>query len=194
MNQLNLSGYFLIAGFVVVILASFAGPPGLFQEPDGQKRIVIIENHQTRWLTSNILFGLAGVATAAGLILFSIYIQSEVNSLLNWLAAISYSLGTLLWLIFLYNRTVNPAQLFEDYAFTPSTIALFGLLIGSLLLYGVVYYQVGYPGWLAFGTIGLTVLIGSLAVFFPGRFFASFPPQILYAFTLAAGIVFLGQS
>lgn len=193
MNQLNLPGYLLIAGFVVVLLATFAGPPGLFQEPDSEKRLEIIETYQSRWVASNVLFVLGGLATAAGLILFTIYAQGEVNSLLNWLAALSYSLGTVLWIIFLYNRTVNPAQLFEDYAFTPGTIALIGLLIGGLLLYGIVYIQAGYPGWLGFGTVGLTVLIGALALFFPSRFFASFPPQVLYLFTLAAGIVFLRQ-
>ena len=139
------------------------------------------------------MFVLGGLATVARLILFTIYVQGEVNSLLNWLAALSYSLGTVLWIIFLYNRTINPAQLFEDYVFTPSTIALIGLLLGGLLLYGIVFIQADYPGWLGFGTVGLSVLIGAPALIFPGRFFASFPPQVLYLFTLAAGIVFLRQ-
>lgn len=191
MNQLNLAGILTIAGFLLIILASIASPPRLFQEPDIQKQIEILEDHSTRWLGSNILFGLGGVVTAAGLILFSIMVQAEVNSILNWLAALFYSLGTLLWIIFLYNRTVNPAQLFENYGFSPSTIALIGLLLSSLLLYGIVYIQAGYPNWMGFGTISLTVLIGILALVFPARFFASFPPQVLYFFTLAAGIVFL---
>ena len=194
MDPLKMSGYLLIAGFAAILLASFAGPPRLYQEADIQKQLLTIADHQARWLISNILFGLGGFVTAVGLIVFSLYIQSEVNSLLNWLAALSYSLGTLLYIIFLYNRTVNPAQLFENYAFTPGTIVLFGSLVTGLLLYGIVYFQAGYPGWLAFGTIGLTVLIGTFALIFPGRFFASFPPQVLYIFSLAAGIVFLRQS
>lgn len=191
--QQNLSGYLLIAGFAMVLLASFAGPPGLFQEPESEKRLEIIETHQSRWIASNVLFVLGALATAAGLILFSLSIQGDVNSLLNWLAVLFYGLGTVLWIIFLFNRTINPAQLFENYVFTPSTIALVGLLVGGLLLYGILYIQAGYPGWLGFGTVGLTVVIGALALFFPGRFFASFPPQALYLFTLAAGIVFLRQ-
>jgi hypothetical protein len=191
MDQLNLAGILTIAGFLLIILASIAGPPRLYQEPDVQKQIEILEDHSTRWVISNIMFGLGGVVTAAGLILFSILVQGQVNTILNWLAALCYSLGTLLWILFLYNRTVNPSQLFENYSFSPSTIALIGLLLSSLLLYGIVYIQAGYPGWLGFGTISLTVLIGILALVFPARFFASFPPQILYFFTLAAGIVFL---
>ena len=193
MIQPNLSGYMLIAGFVLVLLATFAGPPRLYQEPSSEKRLEIIEDHQSRWIASNVLFVLAALVTAAGLILFSIYAQGEVNSALNWLAALAYGLGTTLWIIFLYNRTVDPAQLFEDYVFTPSTIALFGLLIGGLLLYGILYLQAGYPGWLGIGSVALTVMIGALALFFPSRFFASFPPQTLYLLTLAAGIVFLKQ-
>lgn len=193
MDQLNLAGVLLIAGFGLIILASIASPPRLYQESDSKKRVEIIETHQSLWMASNVLFGLAALATVAGLILFSISVQGEVNSLLNWLAALSYGLGTALWIIFLYNRTVNPAELFGDYDFTAGTYALIGLLLGGLLLYGIVYIQAGYPGWLSFGTVGLTVLIGVLALVFPSRFFASFPPQVLYLFTLAAGIVFLWQ-
>lgn len=191
MNQLNLAGILTIAGFLLIILASIVNPPRLFQEPDIQKQLEILEDHPMRWLVTNVLFGLGGVVTAAGLVLFSILVQGEVNSILNWLAALCYCFGTVLWILFLYNRTVNPSQLFENYSFSPSTIALIGLLLSSLLLYGIVYIQAGYPGWLGFGTISLTVLIGILGLIFPARFFASFPPQILYFFTLAAGIVFL---
>lgn len=191
MNQPNLSGFLLIGGFVLVLLASIASPPRLYQEPDSGQRLQSIEDHQTRWITSNLLFGLAGLATAAGLILFSIYLQNEVSPWLNWLAALTYALGTTAWIIFLVQRAIDPAQLFEDYTFSPFTIALLGLLLCGLLLYGILYLQAGYPGWLGFGTAGLTVLIGLLAIVFPDRFFASFPPQALYLFTLAAGIVFL---
>jgi hypothetical protein len=193
MNQLNVAGVSLIAGFILVILASVMGPPRLYQEPDSQIRLKIIEEHPGRWLASNTLFGLGGLATAAGLTLFSSYARGDVSPVLNWLSALAYGLGTVLWLLFLYNRQVNPGQLFENYDFSPFTVALIGLMLVGLLLYGVVYTQAGYPGWLGVGTAGLTVLIGALALFFPSRFFASFPPQVLYFFTLAAGIVMLRQ-
>lgn len=194
MIQSNLSGYLLIVGFVLVLLATFVGPPRLYQESDSQQRLEIIETHQGRWLLSNVLFGLGALATAVGLILFSLNVGGEVSSVMNWSATLAYALGTVLWLLFLFNRTIDPAQLFEDYAFTPGTIALIGLLLVGLLLYGIVYLQAGYAAWLGFSTVGLTVLIGALALLFPNRFFASFPPQTLYFFTLAAGIVFLRQS
>jgi len=193
MIQLNLSAYLLIAGCALVLLATSVGPPRLYQEPDSQKQLENIENHRDRWLLSNLMFGLGGLSTAVGLILFSLYAQREVHPLLNWLAALGYALGTVLWLLFLYNRTIKPGQLFENYAFTPQTIVLIGSLLLGLLIYGIIYLQAGYPGWLGSGTIGLALLIGALAMLFPDRFFASFPPQLLYLFTLAAGIVFLGQ-
>lgn len=193
MDQLKLAGILLVAGFALIIIASFVGPPRLFQEPDSQKRLAIIETYQLLWVASNALFALAALTTAAGLILFSVFVGDEVNLMLNRLAALTYALGTAAWVIFLYNRTINPAQLFENYSFSPLTIALTVLLLTGLLLYGIVYLQAGYPGWLGISTAALTVLIGALALVTPDRFFASFPPQALYLFTLAAGIVFLRQ-
>ncbi|MDX1614606.1 MAG: hypothetical protein R3300_09875 [Candidatus Promineifilaceae bacterium] len=193
MNQLDVAGIGLITGFILTILATVAGPPRLYQESDSQIRLKLIRDYSARWLASNMLFGLGGLATAAGLILFSLYVRGEVSSTINWLAALGYGLSTVLWLVFLYNRQVNPAQLFEEYTFSPFTVALFGLMLIGLLLYGAVYIQVGYPGWLGVGTVGVTALIGALALLFPRGFFASFPPQILYMLTLAAGIVFLGR-
>jgi hypothetical protein len=42
MIQPNLSGYLLVAGFVLVLLATFSGPPRLYQEPSSEKRLEII--------------------------------------------------------------------------------------------------------------------------------------------------------
>lgn len=190
MDQINLAGILLVSGFVLVMIASFSGPPRLYQQADSQAQLQIIRDHPSRWLFSNALFGLAGLLTAAGLILFT---ATSQNSLTSWLAALAYALGTILWIVFLVKRIQDPAQLFENYAFSPFTFALFGLLIIGLLLSGVVYIQADYPAWLGYGTTALVTLIALVAVVIPATFFKWFPPQILYLFTLAAGIVLVGR-
>ena len=191
MNQPAFSGLLLILGFVLIIVASIASPPRLYQESDSRVRLEIIKEHNTRWTTSNVLFALASLVTAAGLILFSYFVREDVNPLLNWLAILAFSLGALAWTIFLYQRQVDPSQLFEDYTFSPLTIALISLALLGLLLYGVIFVQAGYPAWLGYGTVGLTVIIGILAIIFQDQFYANFPPQVFYLITLAAGIVML---
>lgn len=193
MDQIGVAGILLIGGFGLVMIASFAGPPRLFQEADNQVQLEIIEEYPSRWLLSNVFFALAGLVTATGLVLFTASNQGQGSALVSWLAALAYTLGTLLWIIFLANRLKDPAQLFDNYSFSPFTIALFGLLIIGLLLYGIVILQAGYPGWLGYGMAGLAAVIGLVAVVVPGTFFQWFPPQTLYFFTLAAGIVLIRQ-
>jgi hypothetical protein len=193
MDRLTASGILLVAGFVLVLFASFASPPRLYQESDSQIRLEIVKNNKTRWLLSNIFFIIAGVTSAIGLLLFTLQVGGEANSFLNWLAVVTYALGTFLWIIFLYNRHVDPAQLFEDYSFSRFTVALFALLVIGHLLYGIIFIQADYPGWLGYGTVALSTIIGLIAIVLPDKFFASFPPQTFYFLTLAAGILFLRQ-
>lgn len=183
----------LIAGFVFIIVASSIGPPRLYQEPDSKARLEIIANHRTRWTASNLCFAFGGLVTAAGLALFSLQLRGSVSAWLIGPAVAAYTLGAIVWAIFMYQRTVDPSSLFTSYAFSPLTVALLALTVIGLLLYGVVFLQAGYPGWLGVGTIVGMVLIGGAALFFPTRFFESFPPQVLYVFTLVAGIVMLRQ-
>jgi len=193
MDQEQLAGYLLIAGFVSVLVASFVGPPKLYQEPESETRLALIADHPTRWAASNLFFALGGLVTAAGLALFSLQLRGSVSTWLIGLGATAYILGTIVWAIFMVQRTINPASLFTSYAFSPLTVALLGLTVIGLLLYGVIFLQAGYPGWLGVGMIAGMTLIGGPALFFPAQFFKSFPPQILYLFTLIAGIVMLRQ-
>jgi hypothetical protein len=193
MNNLQVAGIALIAGFVLILVATFVGPPRLYQEPDSDTRMQIIADYPTRWAVSNLLFALGGLTTAAGLMLNSLQFRGSVS---GWLIGPStgvYILGAVLWAIFMYQRTVYPASLFTSYAFSPLTIALFGLMVIGLLFYGIIFLQVDYPSWLGIMTIAGMALIGGAALIFPRQFFESFPPQLLYFFTLAAGIVILRQ-
>ena len=67
MNNEQLPAILLILGFVSVLVASVVGPPRLYQEPDVNRQLELIEEHQGTWIISNVFFGLAGVVTAVGL-------------------------------------------------------------------------------------------------------------------------------
>lgn len=191
MNYQQIAGIGLIAGFVFILVASSVGPPRLYQEPDSEARLEIIANHTTRWAASNLIFAVGGLITAAGLALFALQIRGSASLWLIVLGVASYTLGAIVWAIFMYQRTVDPSSLFTSYAFSPPTIALVGLTVIGLVLYGVIFLQAGYPGWLGVGTIAAMVLTGGAALLFPTQFFASFPPQLFYLLTLVAGIVML---
>ncbi|HZD57128.1 MAG TPA: hypothetical protein VE136_10420 [Anaerolineales bacterium] len=193
MKNPQIAGVVLIVGLVLVLVAAFAGPPRLYQDPDSDNRLQIIADYPGRWLASNLFFILAGVVTAVGLGLFSLHLRASISGWITGLAAAGYTLGTIAWMVLMAGRAVNPEPYFRNYTFSPLTVALLWLILVGLLLYGVAFLQAGYPGWLGFGTIAGTGLIGAAALFFPNQFYASFPPQILYLFTLVSGIVMLRQ-
>ena len=189
MNNEQLPAILLILGFVSVLIASSVGPPRLYQEPSVDRQLELVAEYRTAWIVSNVFFGLAGLVTTIGFVLFSLQLRGSGIVWLASIGAIAYAFGTLAYAIFLYRRTVNPSQLFTNYTFSPLTIFLIASLMIGLLLMGVVLLQVGYPGWLGIGTVVGMVLIGGTAVFFPTQFFKSFPPQVLFLFTLMTGIV-----
>lgn len=193
MNLQQYAGISLILGFIFILAASIVGPPRLYQEPESETRLEIIAHYPARWVVSNIFFALGGLITASGLLLFSLQIWGNANAWLISLSAVAYVLGTIAWVIFLYRRTINSSSLFTSYAFSPLTVALIGFIVIGLLLYGIVFLQTGYPGWLGVVTIVGMALIGGAALFFPSQFFASFPPQVIYLVTFVAGIVILRQ-
>lgn len=193
MNMQMLAGVLLILGFVFVLVASIVGPPRLYQEPESEVRLEIIANYPTRWAASNLFFALGALVTAGGLALIALQLRGSVSPWLLGLGAAAYLLGAIVWAIFMFQRTVNPASLFTSYAFSPLTVALVWLSVTGLLLYGILFLQAGYPGWLGVGTIAGMALIGGAALLFPAQFFASFPPQVFYVFTFVAGIVIWRQ-
>lgn len=193
MNGQILSAILLILGFVCVLAASFIGPPKLYQEPSIDQQLQLIADHTRAWAASNALFALGGLVTAAGLVLFSAQQWQDGSKLLLAIGAVAYLIGAAGYAFFLYQRTVDPASLFGDYSFSPLTAVLLGSLVIGLLLYGVAFWQAGYPAWLSIVTIAGMVLIGVAALFSPAQFFKFFPPQALFLFTFVAGIVMWRQ-
>ena len=189
MTILKLSALGLILGFLGMFFASVVGPPRLYLEPDPEERLRLIDAFRLRWLFSNALFALGGLLTALGMFALSWHFRDIITTWINIGAAATFFGGAFLWIRLVFDRQMNPARYFLNYSFQLSSAVMLGLSLSGLLLYGVVFLQVGFPIWLGYLTIGGPVLIGALAVAFPAQFFASFPPQVLYLFTLMVGIV-----
>ncbi len=63
---MDTSAILLIAGFTVLMVAWLLGPKGIYQTPDLQRRVQIIEESKTRWNIAQSLIGLWLLLTAAG--------------------------------------------------------------------------------------------------------------------------------
>lgn len=187
------AGSLLIAGFVLVLLASTPLNANLYREKDPQQRIAIIEQSLTGWRVSNVFWALAALLTATGLVLLSVHFQGRVTPWILVPAAFVSGLGAIAWTVFAYRRSVAYAAYFRQYSFSPLTVALIALTVVGLLLYGIAFVQAGYPLWLGLGLSLSMLLTGGLALIMPGRFFANFPPQFFYLLTLMAGIVLIGS-
>ncbi|HEU0292176.1 MAG TPA: hypothetical protein VFR47_05540 [Anaerolineales bacterium] len=193
MNTQQIPAILLILGFVLILVATIIQPPGLYKEKESNRQLELISNHSARWIFSNLFYALAALVTAGGLTLFSLQFRGSENMWLAGAGSAAYILGAIVYAIFLCRRTIDPASIFMDYRFSPLTAILLGSLVIGLLLYGMLFLQVGYPRWLGLSLIAGMLLTGGAALFFPEPFFKSFPVQALYLFTLVTGIVMLMQ-
>lgn len=185
----HLPALLCILGFISVLAASSIGPRRLYQEPDVNRQLELVAEQQTAWIASNVFFALAGLLTAAGLVLFAGQLRESGHAGVAIVGSAAFALGSAAYAIFLYRRTVDPAALFASYSFSPLTVFTLASLVLGLLLMGVSFLQAGYPAWLGIVTIAGMFLVGGMAMFFPTQFFDNFPPQALFLFTLVAGIV-----
>lgn len=182
-----------ISGFVFVLIASVAMTSDLYREKEAAVRLEIIAQNRRGWFVSNLFWALAAIVTGIGFLFITYHHKDTLNIWLMAAASLAYLIGVVGWVIFAYLRTINPVPFFENYTFSPVTYVLFWGIVSGLLLYGIVFWQVGYPIWLAIFMIIFTVTLGGLALWFPAKFYANFPPQILYLLTLIAGIVIWRQ-
>lgn len=191
MSPLRGSGVAMVAGFVLVVVASSVGPGRVYAESDPGARLGIIAENQARWILSNALFALGGLVTAAGLFILVLGLGRGVRSPVLALASIAYGLGSLAWAAYLFQRTTDPA----GYLYVepmPLFLAAFAVLtLIGLFLFGVGWLGLPQSRWPGFLTAGGAGLIALAWILFPARFYAGFPPQVLYLFTLMAGIALI---
>ena len=109
MDLQNLAAILFITGFVLVVIASIAGPSKVYQVQDAEARIEIVAQNRKGWFASNLFWALAGIVTGVGFLLLSLHLRDSVPIALNGLAAVSYLAGAAAWAYFVIQRQ-SPAD------------------------------------------------------------------------------------
>ena len=189
MNTQNAAGYLLVAGFVLIIVASFVITSRVYETRDTEERLSIIADNQGGWKASNIIWMLASLTTGAGVFYLARDLRGTVNDVLLISGAGIFCLGAVSWAIFLYQRMVDPVNFFKQATLPPLLFVYVWATTIGLLLLGLVFLQTGYSSWFGYLTLGLMGLVGVGLIFFRSDMIASFPPQMFYLITLIAGIL-----
>jgi hypothetical protein len=193
MGLIRTSGIALIAGFVLVILASIVGPNEVYTAPDNDARMEVIRQNQGRWTATNLVWIVASLVTGAGVVLLALGLRESQSPWLLYAGAAAFSLATIAWSVWLYQRTIDPAG--NLYTNPPALLSLVFLwaTLAALALLGAAFLQGSFPNWpgyMLLAAVGL-LLVGLIVAF--DAFYASFPPQIFYLLTLIVGIVAMRQ-
>jgi hypothetical protein len=172
---------FLIAAFLPI---SFR----VFPEPSAARKLDALTSSPTAWFAAQIFFGLGALVTVLGVGLAAYGFRAQPFGGLAQASVAVLTLGTLLWVWHLGERTVDPAAFANGALSVWPLLLYFGLTEAGLALFGVALLGSGLPAWLGW------VVIGSMALFFAiVVIFRDIPPFVFYAITLLVGIVLYGR-
>lgn len=188
-----LAGILLIAGFVLVLIASFVGPNKVYTAPDSQTRLEIITQNKGRWTATNVIWAVGSLLTAAGFIFLALALRTSQNPWLLYAGSVAVIVGMVAWAIYLYQRIGDPAGNLYTTPPAPLSLIFAWATLAGLALYGVVFLQGSYPNWLGYTLLVAMGLLTAGLVFAFDVVYASFPPQFFSLLTMVIGIVSLLQ-
>ena len=191
MGYQKLAGLLLIAGFVLVMIATFIGPNDVYRAPDNETRLEIIAQNRGRWMATNLVWAVASLVTAGGLFLLTLGLRGRQSPWLLYIAAAVFAIGSIAWAIYLYQRIGDPAGNLYTTPPAPLSLVFVWAILAGLALYGVAFLQGSYPNWLGYTLLVSMGLLVVGLVFFFDVVYASFPPQFFYLLTLIVGIIAL---
>jgi hypothetical protein len=185
------AGILLIAGLVLVLIASFVGPNAVYTAPDSNTRLEIIAKNEGRWKATNLIWAVGSLITAVGMLLISLGLRKDENAILLYLAAAAFITGAVAWAVYTYQRIGDPAE--NLYTTPPALLSLVFAYatIAGLAPYGLAFLLGSYPNWLGYTFLFAMGLLSAGMISFFDAVYASFPPQFFYLLTLIVGIVAL---
>ena len=190
MSMQRLSGILLIAGFVVLMVSGLFGPRGIYQEPDLQRRVQIIEENKTGWNIAQSLIGLFLLLTAIGFAVLALHLRTVANAWIPGLGAAAFVVGIIPGAIFLYRQTTDPLIAYGG-AYSGMETLYYWLALAGLLLFGIAFLQAGLPAWLGYVTIGATLSFGIVFFLVSGARFLT--PGLVVVLSLVIAIFLLRQ-
>lgn len=187
MSLERIAGLVIMVGVVLYIVAMFVSPR-LYQEPDINQRVSIIEANRTRWNVSQLLFGLGIGLPAVGFLLLTLHLHDIQRQWAIYAGAAAFILGALSGVIFVFRQTSDPVQYWASTQPSALIVGAVVLTLAGLLLYGVVFIQGGFPKWLGYVAVAAAVVL--LAAFLVTRGTTGFVVASLsYLIILIVGIV-----
>lgn len=193
MEQESIAGIALIAGFVLVVIASVIGPNEVYRAPGGETRLKIISKNEGRWRATNLLWAVASLVTGAGMLMLTLALRQSENPWILYLGAAAFLIGAVAWAVYLSARIGDPAGNLYTTPPAPLSLVFAWATTVALALYGIAFVLGSYPnglGYLLLITMGLLALGLTFAF---DELYASFPPQVFYLLTLIIGIVALAR-
>lgn len=195
MTKQRLSGIVLIIGVIVLLLGGFIfTPPNLYQERDIDVRLQIVEEHRAQFANAQIasVIGVAGVTT--GFLLLTLHLQRDKTAGLAKFGAAAILLGTISLAIFMLRGISDPRAYLDRGSMEGTALTIYDkgftwLTIAGYLLYGIVFLRGDFPRWLAYGSLGFTMLVLVLTLFIEAA-----AVELLFLMPLIVGIVLLRQS
>ena len=189
MDTQRLSAILLIAGFVVLMVASLLGPRGIYQTSDPSERVQIVEENMTSWKITQSLTGLGLLLTAAGFFVLNTRLYTMGNAWVPTLGAAAMVVGAISAALFLYRQTTDPLSAFEG-AYSGMQTLAYWLWLAGLLLFGVSFLQAGLPAWLGYLTAGAALVYGIVFIVSGAGFLTPFLVALL---SLVIAIILLRQ-
>ena len=196
MNKLRLSGIVLITGFIVLVLGSFIQtPPRLYQERDIDVRMQIVEDYQSQFTNAQISTVVGATGLAVGYLLLTLHLQRDETAGLAMFGAAAMLLGTISLAILMLQGISDPRAFLERASVEGTALSIYNegftwLTITGYLLYGIVFLRGDFPKWLAYITLGITILVLVVALFIE----AAIVELIFFLMPLIVGIVLLRRS
>jgi hypothetical protein len=171
MNKLRLSGIVLISSFFVLVLGSFIlTPPRLYQERDIDVRMQIVEDYQSQFTNAQIATVVGAAGIAVGFLILTLHLQGDDTARLANFGAAAMLLGTISLAIFMLQGISDPRAYLERASEEGTALSIYAegftwLTITAYLLYGIVFLRGDFPRWLAYTTLGITILVLVVALF-----------------------------
>lgn len=185
----RLAAWVLLIGSLIFLFAAF-NPTSMavFPAATPDARLAAIQRHQSLWVISQVAFGLGAVIAALGYVLLARALGDQaVATVLPRTASLGMLLGALLWGVNLVQRATDFAGFAQGTQPGWPFVVYSLLTIAGLAVWGWIYLQSGFPGWLGWATIGLAAVV--LVLFVTLR---DMPPFVYYVISLlAVGVLFL---
>ncbi|MBW8012799.1 MAG: hypothetical protein FVQ83_16395 [Chloroflexi bacterium] len=180
------AGYTLIIGAVLLIGATFLPINRIYMLKTVEEKLGFIKQHPRGWSTASVIYILAGILTAVGMMMTSQLLGDTPGRTLGYVGLLFLILAEVAWIWAVALRFGNPEPYLESSTNIWQMPASMVLMIVALTFYGLAFLKTGYPSWLGYGLVGVD------AVFMVWFLIAKdVYPGFFYMLTLVIGIVLL---